>query len=186
MKSRLIDLTISLTGKQRLTVELDGDFRKEFDKFHGVDCEISVKKYREKRSQSANAYAWALIDAIAAQLRISKTEVYRNAIRDIGGISEQVCVKNTGLDRLCKEWADRGIGWQYEELDSPFPGWTNVILYFGSSVYDTRQMATLIDSLIQEARALGIETRSEEYINSLLEAYDAEQNYRNGKINERS
>ena len=30
MKGRLVDLTFTLNGKQRLVIELDGDFRKKF------------------------------------------------------------------------------------------------------------------------------------------------------------
>ena len=47
MKGKLLDLSISLSGKQRLTIELDGDFRNEFDRLYGKDIEVTVKQYRE-------------------------------------------------------------------------------------------------------------------------------------------
>ena len=173
MKSRLLDLTIGFDGKQRLTVELDGDFRSIWDDLKDKDCEITVKRYRKKRSNEANAYCWVLIDKIARKKRITKTEVYRNAIRDIGGVSDTISIRTIALNRLQKEWSGRGIGWQVEDIGSQIPGWTNVILYYGSSSYDTDQMSQLIDSLIQDAQALGIETKPQEEINSLLEVYDA-------------
>ena len=40
------------------------------------------------------------------------------------------------------------------------PGCTNVTLWYGSSSYDTKQMAALINSLIQEANEQGIPTMS--------------------------
>lgn len=172
MRSRLLDLSVGLNGKQRLTVELDGDFREQFDQLHDTDCEVSVKKYRYRRSLDANAYAWVLIGKIAEKKRIQRKEVYRNAIRDIGGTSDIVCIKKEALPRLKAEWDNKGIGWQVEDIGSRTPGWTNVILYYGSSSYDTKQMADLIDSLIQDARALGIETETPEKIQSLLEEYD--------------
>lgn len=54
---------------------------------------------------------------------------------------------------------------------SKLPGYRNLRAYYGSSTYDTRQMAMLIENLVQDCQALGIETRPEEEIRSLLEAW---------------
>lgn len=171
MKSRLVDLAVTFAGKQRLTLELDGDFRETWNELQGVDCDITVKRFRQKRSLEANAYAWALIDRIAEKKRITKAEVYRNAIREIGGVSDFVTVKKSAVKRLQETWGKNGTGWQVEDIGGTTPGWTNLILYYGSSTYDTKQMSDLIDSLVQDAKALGIETRPEEEINSLLRSY---------------
>lgn len=168
MKCRIIDLAILVGGKQRLTLELEGDFRSQFDELHDQDCDVAVKKFRYKRSLDANSYAWLLIDKIARAKRLPKKEVYRNAIREIGGVSDTISIRRQALKRLQAEWNSRGTGWQVEEIGSPIPGWTTVILYYGSSVYDSRQMSDLIDSLVQDAKALGIETKSPEEISSLL------------------
>ena len=168
IRCRLVDLTLSLDGKQRLVIEIDGDFRQTFGKLKGKTLELILKPWREKRSLTANSYAWVLIDKIAAKRRMSKVEVYRNAIRDIGGVSDIVCIQTRAVESMKRTWQGFGIGWQAEELNSNIPGWTNLILYKGSSVYDREQMAALIDSLIQDAQALGIETRPQEEIESLL------------------
>ena len=49
---------------------------------------------------------------------------------------------------------------------------TNVITYYGSSVYNTAEMAKLIELLVQECKQLDIETKSDAEINSLLESWD--------------
>lgn len=157
MKGRLLDLSVGLNRKQRLTLEIDGDFRQEFDNLHEADLDIEIKKYRQKRSLDANAYAWVLIDKIAKVMRIDKKQVYREAIRNIGGVSETVCVQAAAVDRLCSSWAAHGLGWQADVMPSKIKGCSNVVLYFGSSTYDTRQMSALIDQLVQDAKALGIE-----------------------------
>ena len=171
MKARLVDLTMSFSGKQRLTLELDADFREDFDALHDSTVEVTVKKYRKGRSLDANAYAWVLIDKIARRLRLSKTEVYRNTIRTIGGVSETVCVVDKAVDRLCQVWSRNGLGWQTETFPSKIEGCTNVILYYGSSSYDTEQMSALIDYLVQECKALGIETMPPEELESLINNY---------------
>lgn len=170
--ARLLDLSMGLNGRQRLTIELDSDFRSEFDDLHDVEVDVKVTKHRVKRSLDANAYAWVLIDKIAQKRRMSKAEVYRNAIREIGGVSEVVCIQNRAVKTMKDVWTRNGIGWQVEEMESKIDGCTNLILYKGSSVYDTKQMSALIDSLVQDARSIGIETRPQWEIDSLLREYD--------------
>lgn len=171
--ARLLDLTFGINGKQRLTVELDSDYRAEFDELKDTDVDVTIKKHRVKRSLDANAYCWVLVDKIAEKRHMSKLEVYRNAIRDIGGVSEIICIQNKAAQTMKDLWTRNGIGWQVEELESKLPNCTNMVLYKGSSVFDTRQMSALIDSLIQDAKAIGIETRPEWEIQQLLEEYDA-------------
>ena len=73
-------------------------------------------------------------------------------------MSTTVCVIDEAAQRMIEGWEKNGIGWQAETTKSKLPGCTNIILYFGSSVYDSAQMARLIDSLVQDAEALGIPT----------------------------
>lgn len=168
MRGRLVDLAFGMNRKQRITIELDEDFRTSYDQFKDTDINLTVKKYRKPRSKDANAYAWVIIDKIAEALSITKVEVYRRAIRDIGGVSEIVCVRDAAIQRLRDGWEHNGIGWQTETMPSKIEGCTNVILYYGSSTYDTKQMSTLIDHLVTDAKTLGIETMSPEELASLI------------------
>ena len=138
------------------------DFSKEFDDLKDCSVDISIKKAANRRSRDANALAWVLIDKIAEKTRIPKKEVYRNAIREIGGVSEMVCVQDKAVERLRSGWEKNGIGWQTETAPSKLPGCTNVILYYGSSTYDTAQMSRLLDLIIQECEQQGIPTLRDE------------------------
>ena len=131
-------------------------------------CEYEITKAKKRRSLDANAYAWVLIDKIAQAVRLPKSEIYQNAIRNIGGVSDIVCVKNEAVDKLCRGWSKNGLGWQTETAPSKITGCTNVVLYYGSSVYDSRQMSVFIDQLIQDAKALDIETLPPEKLEALL------------------
>lgn len=158
MKGRLKDLTFGARGEQYITITVTRDFREDFDTLKNGDVNVEIKKWREPRSRDANAYAWVLIDKIAAVLSIDKAEVYREAIREIGGVSDTVCVQDVAVQKLCEGWEHNGIGWQTETFPSKIEGCTNVVLYYGSSTYDTKQMSLLIDHLVTEAKALGVET----------------------------
>ena len=133
--------------------------------------EYEIKVKRKKRSLDANAYAWVLLDKIAEAVRLPVEEVYRKELSEIGGASEVVCVVERALPRLNALWTQKGLGWVTEPFHSKVPGCVNVRLHYGSSAFDTKQMSVFIDHLIEEARALGIETRPEAEVKSMLEAW---------------
>lgn len=173
MIGRLKDLSFGRNGEQNITLTVQTDFCEEFDRLKDHDISIEIKRHRKGRSLDANAYAWVLIDKIAAATGESKETVYREAIRDIGGVSEVVCVQNHAKDALCSLWQSKGTGWLVDELPSKLDGCTNVVLYAGSSVYDTEQMSRLIDRLIQDAQALGIPTETPNQIAERLSLWDS-------------
>ena len=158
MIGRLKDLTKSRSGEWIVSFSTSENFSEAFDSMADKEVSIEIKQAHRRRSLDANAYAWVLIDKIAAKTGIRKSEVYRNAIREIGGVSDTICVMDKAVDRLREGWEKNGIGWQTEVMPSKVNGCTNVVLYYGSSVYDSKQMASLIDSLIQDAEAVGIPT----------------------------
>ena len=162
-------MTGRLTGIQRLfggewliALSTREDFTEQYEALKDAPISFEIKKAASKRSRDANAFCWVLIDKIAEKMNIPKSEVYRQAIREIGGVSETVCIQDKAVERLRTGWEKNGIGWQSDIMPSKLPGCTNVILYYGSSTYDTAQMSRLIDLLIQEAEQLGIPTMKDE------------------------
>ena len=169
MKGRLKDLTINRDGTQNVTVTVDADFREAFDELSGTEITVEIKKARKHRSRDANAFAWVLIDQIAAKTNTKVSEVYRNAIREIGGVSTMVGMKDEAIPVFQASWERGHIGRQIEIIPgSTRPGWSNVKIWFGSSEFDTAQMSRLIDSLIQDAEALGIPTINKEETERML------------------
>lgn len=156
MTGKLRDLTINRDRTQNITVTVGADFRDEFDRLKDKILDITIKPHKEKRSKEANAFMWTVIDRIAEAMNEDKIEVYRNAIRHIGGVSEPVCVRNKAVSILRDSWESRGIGWVTDTMDSKIEGCTTVILYYGSSTYDSAQMSRLIDHLLQDAHDIGL------------------------------
>lgn len=132
---------------------------------------VKIDKWRAKRSLDANAYCWVLMTKLAERLNTTKEEIYRNAIKDIGGNSEVVCVQSKAVEKLCAGWLKNGIGWQTDIFPSKIDGCTNVILYYGSSTYDTKQMTALIESIIEDCKAYGIQTKTPAEIAALIDLW---------------
>lgn len=51
---------------------------------------------------------------------------------------------------------------------SKLKGCVNVTVWYGSSVYDTEQMARLIDAIVQDCRDVGIETMTPRELDALV------------------
>ena len=178
MLGKLKDLTINRDESQNITLTVYADCREMFDDLKDSDVDIEIKKHYKARSLDASAKAWVLIDALAEKLRISKKEVYQNAIKEIGGVTEVVCVKDitkedgtNTIEFLCNNWQSKGQGWMTKVEPSKLPGCKNITLWYGSSSYNTKQMADLIAELVSECNEQGIPTMSQKEIDRLLESW---------------
>lgn len=135
----------------------------------GKEWEVEFKQIRRKRSLSANAYAWVLIDKLAQRLGISKMEVYREQIR-LYGNSYIAVINKADLKRFKETWAGNGLGWIVQPFNESF-GNVEVLAYPGTSTYNTAEMARFIDGLVTECREQGIETMEPGKLKSLVEAW---------------
>ena len=139
----------------------------------GTEYVMTIDKVRKKRSLDANAYFWVLADKLAtAQGLPGTTEIYHKYIKEIGGNREIVCVIEEAADKLCRGWEHNGLGWLTECIPSKIDGCVHVILYYGSSTYDTVQMSRLIELIIQDCKALDIETATPAELALLLERWN--------------
>jgi hypothetical protein len=131
---------------------------------------VSVKldKHRKKRSLDANAYFWVLVSELASVTGRKKEDVYRDAIRDIGGNSETVCIKTEAAEKFRNAWEKNGLGWVTEQIPSKLSGCVNVILYYGSSTYDTSQMSRLIDNIVQDCKAVGVQVMTPDELADMM------------------
>lgn len=151
-------------GATVITLVTRSDCVEEVEDIKEFDLDLTLKKHRKSKSLDANAYAWVLIDKIAEKLGLPSEEVYREAIRSISGVSDIVCVRETAKEAFLTNWRSKGIGWQAEAFPSKISGCVNVRIWYGSSTYDSKQISDLIDSLIQEAKTLGITTETPDEI----------------------
>lgn len=151
-----------------------------FDELNGCEkLTIRLDRWRKKRSLDANAYFWVLADRLAAATGISKEEIYRNAVRDIGGNTETVCIRADAAPKFREAWERNGLGWISEEFPAIAPGYVNVILYYGSSTFDTAQMSRLInDIMVPDCKAVGVDTMTPDEISEMLSRWEDYEKHR--------
>lgn len=144
------------------TVVLDSLYRQDvFEVLNAMQGDkkaytITIELLKRKRSLNANNYMWQLCQKIAEKVGATKETVYRKNIREVGSF-ETVELISAGAARFIRSWEANGLGWVAEPM-SERGGYTTVIAYYGSSSYDTAEMSRLVEAVVEEAKALGVET----------------------------
>ncbi len=129
------------------------DIRRFAYSFKAGNYEIEQK--RKKRSNDANALCWKLCTEIANVLRAEKESIYVDMLKRYGQSDIVSVVSSVDVKGYFKYYDEFGKGYV---KDKEF---THYKVYKGSSEYDVREMQILLDGIVDEAKALGIEVISE-------------------------
>lgn len=133
------------------------------------DCEL--REHREKRSLDANKYAWALLSKLADALNTTKEELYLQKVREVGPFKDFTLTQDEAKT-FRVAWEMLGTGWPTEQVDFDKDGDRVVVRsYYGSSTYNTKQMSRLIDSIVEDAKEIGIETLPPDKLELLKEGW---------------
>lgn len=178
MIGRVIDVSYSVDGKSRVSLCLRGNCADELAQLMNADVDVSIKKHRNRRSLDANAYAWALISQIAERITppLNKEETYLEMLRRYGQ-SGVISVRSDAAEavRRAYKYADELATAELNGRE-----FVHLRVYIGSSEYDTREMALFLDGIIEEARALGIDTDTPARLALYEEGRNAKQDSYNG------
>ena len=84
-------------------------------------------------------------------------------------------VEKKAFEKFKRIWKKQGIGFLVQEV-SRKDKCVKVHCYYGSSTYDSKEMSLLINLLVELAKSLNIETKSQVEIDSLLKEWDKKWN----------
>lgn len=154
-------------GKWLLTFETS-EAPTIYDKTKDKELNIDIKQFREGRSKDANALLWACIGEIAVALRTDKWSVYLLMLKRYGQYT-YICVPPQAVDMVKRQWRE------VEEIgDIKINGRDAIQLlcYYGSSTYDTKQFSALLDGVISEMQEIGLEMPTSEEMRHCLEEWE--------------
>ena len=126
--------------------------------------EIEVKQ--KKRSNKANSYFWELLQKLCEEMNLDVIKEYRNRVKELG-IFKQWELDTINVPTFVHLWEERGIAWFVEKVEE-IGKKTVINAYYGSSSYNSKQFSRLLDNLIQDCRAVGIQTMDEIEIQELI------------------
>lgn len=147
-------IEVSFTTSETIVGEISG----LSEKWKNKEILVTIEPYSEKRSLTQNSYMWVLLNQLGIKLGLSKLEVYKTYVKDYG-VFEILPIKNEAVDRFKKNWSKNGLGWFVEELgESKLNGFTKLIAYYGSSVYDSKEMSRILEAIIRDCEEQRIHT----------------------------
>lgn len=141
--------------KAKACISLEVQARPEdLEKYLGIDdLDITIVQHREKRSLDANACLWRCLGQIADALRADKWEVYLQALRKYGQYT-YILVRPRAVEALKKQWREcMEVG----EVDVNGTKAVQMLCFYGSSMYNSREFAVLLDGVISDMKDLGLE-----------------------------
>jgi hypothetical protein len=157
IKAQNIDVRFTISGKAEYILTSNDKPTEELNDLIGKELSVEIKPYKARRSLDANAYCWVLCQKLAEKIGGTKEDIYKEAIRKAGQF-DYIAVTEKATDQFIKAWQSKGLGWYAEALESKIDGCKKVMVYYGSSVYDSKEMAHLIDYIVEECKEQGIET----------------------------
>ena len=140
---------------------------------------LNIKQYRQKRSLNANSYYWALLSKICEATGVDSNYQHNLNLRECGYLEQDGDGNVISVDVADTEAGERKA--DYAEHYHLYPT-SNVYakdgvvvrqyyLLRGSSTFNTKEMARLIDIAVDQAKDLGIETATPEQINEYLQRW---------------
>lgn len=166
MRGRLVDIVVGFNRKQRVTIELDRDFREEFDRLHGQELDVEIKKHREKRSKDANAYFHVLVNKIAAERGGKDDDVKRQLVVEYGALDRDEDGTVIGFKLPASVNVDKIYPYVrcFDTREENGKLFKCYLVYKHTSDMDSKEMARLIDGAIETAQELGIATDTPEQL----------------------
>ena len=120
---------------------------------------IEFKKYRKGRSLDQNAYFWKLVTEIAKKedgdLR-NKDVLYCHLLEMAGAKYEILYMQEDALESLKQHEIVRDVKVIRREVINN-QAMVTVYMFYGSSTFDTKEMADLIDVTLKYAAEVGVE-----------------------------
>lgn len=160
MKGRIIDYSMSIGGKQRITLELDTDFREGYEALRESELEISIKKWRARRSKDANAYFHVLVNQIAVARGLSDEEVKIDLVTQYGSYARDEENQIIGFMLPAAVDVDDIYPYtrMYKEVEENGRPYKCYLVYKQTRDMDTAEMSHLIEGAITVAQELNIDT----------------------------
>lgn len=152
------------TIKDKTTIEIEIDttddfIMQEIERLMKSDVKAHIVTYREPRSKDSNSYFHVLSDKLADAMRMSKPKMknyllfhYGQKIRDED--NNLVIIKTNADEEELISRSDLHC-WFLKNADDGTPLY---VLLEHSRFYSSLEMSQLIDGVVAECRAVGIET----------------------------
>lgn len=169
-------------GNPIITLEINEreDALRMVDALHDEKLSIKICKHDKKRSLNANSYYWLLIGKLSKAQNISSSYCHNLMLRRYGEldrIDDQVVYWVIPDTDEAMRKADEAETFHIKPTSNVREGndgimYRTYLLLKGSHEYTRTEFTKLVNGLVDECHNCGIETKSQEEIDSLLAQYE--------------
>ena len=140
---------------------------------------IKVAKFREKRSLDANALLWLCLGRIANAMEspTDKWDVYLQMLKRYGKFT-YICVKPNVVEAVKAQWRECEV---IGDVDINGQEAVQMLCYFGSSTYNTKEFSILLDGVISEMKEMKLQPPASEDMRRALEQWEKQHEKHNSK-----
>lgn len=144
------------SGKWLITFSCDQNSALyQVDKVKDKKLHIEAKRNYNPKSKNANGYAWALMQKIAEAINSDKWSVYVEMLQRYSRVFSLVMVEP---GQVAKHRDNYRTFVELGDIEVNGETWTQLLVFFGSHTFDSKDMSVFIDGLVSECKELGIET----------------------------
>ena len=155
------------TGKWLLTFETV-ELPDIFDKTRDKDLNLEIKQHRNHRSKDANALLWECIGRLAMALRADKWDIYLLMLKRYGQYT-YIVVPPNAVDMVARQWRECEV---IGDININGRDGVQMLCYYGSSTYDTKQFSVLLDGVISEMKEIGLTAPTSEDMRRSIEEWE--------------
>lgn len=156
------------SGRNLITVEMHEGNINEINGLLDCDLSVELKKYHNRRSNNANGLLWECLGRVADTLGGDKWDYYLQTLAKYGQYT-MVEMPADAVDRFREIYREC-------EIIGEHNGQKQVLCFYGSSTYNTKEFARLLDGVIDDMRQAGIETPTSEEMQAALDNWERGQN----------
>ena len=157
-----------MTGKIVISVMLDEIVDTEVLQTLSSEDEysISIEKPKKKRSNDANSMLWACLRDISQKTGRSAWTEYMEALKEHGGKFTYIAIKPEAVETMKTLWRECEI---IGNVDIDGEERVEMICYYGSSKYTSKEFSNLLDYVIERMKELGIQPPPSKEMRRVLE-----------------
>lgn len=169
-KGKLVSITKQLNGNG-FVVTLNVDTLPVG--LENKELKVSLTEYKPHRSKDANALLWACIGDIAHAIQEDPWTIYLQMLKSYGKFTYIVC-KPYMVDAVKQQWRECEIvGKCYVEgKNKQMVEAVQLLCFFGSSTYNTKEMSDLLTGVLCEMDQMGLQKPPSSGIRRALEEWE--------------
>jgi len=171
-RGKLKDIRMPFRGTfPEVTISLRAD-AEAVEKYLDKDLDVTIVTHRNRRSLDANALLWACLGEIAKALRSDVWSVYLYMLERYGKFT-YILVKPEAVEGVKAVWREtKEVGETVKDGERMI----EMLCYFGSSTYNSKEFSILLDGVISEMKEMHLNTPPSEDMRRLIAEMERKEN----------